>query len=95
MAIESELVLGKKVGSYMLMNFLVFDSPKLQEQLGQLRTKEVAVATKSSFDTDPYIVVSSLYKRLASTLDEVINHYVFIKITDKKAMPCYQIQYKA
>ena len=84
-AIESELVLGNQVGSYMLMNLLVFDAPKLQEQLGQLRGKGAAVATKGSFDPDSYIAVSSLYKGLASKLDEVINHYAFIESTDKKS----------
>jgi len=78
-AIESELVLGNHVDSYMLVNLLVFDAPKLQEQLGQLRGKGSAVATKGSFDPDSYIAISSLYKGLEGRLDELLRHYAFIE----------------
>lgn len=84
-AIESELVLGNHVDNYMLMNLLVFDAPKLQEQLGQLRGKGSAVATKGSFDPDSYIAVSTLYKGLEGKVDEVIKHYAFIENSNENS----------
>ena len=77
-AIESKLVLGNNIDTHMLMNLLVFDVPRLQELLGQLRGRGAGVATKGSFDPDSFISVSGLYSQIDSSLTDVLKHYGFI-----------------
>ena len=47
--------------TYLLMQLTSFDIPALQELLGQLRGKGAGVATKGSFDSSSFILVSNLY----------------------------------
>ncbi len=60
-ATESGLILDPHMDTYLLMQLTSFEIPALQELLGQLRGKGAGVATKGSFDSSSFILVSNLY----------------------------------
>jgi methyl-accepting chemotaxis protein len=52
-----------------MMNLTVFGMPKLQENLGQLRGIGAGVATKGSFDTNSFVMASTLNSKIKNDLD--------------------------
>ena len=78
-AAESGLVLDSNIDTYMLMQLVVYDLPKLQETLGQLRGRGAGVATKGQFDPDSFIAVSTLYSALDLAQRDMNKHFQFFK----------------
>jgi methyl-accepting chemotaxis protein len=68
-AIQSELSLDLNLSTYEMMNLTVFGMPKLQENLGQLRGIGAGVATKGSFDTNSFVMASTLHSKIKNDLD--------------------------
>jgi len=74
-SIESALILDSHMDTYLLMQLTVFDIPKLQEQLGQLRGKGAGVATKGEFDPSSFVFVSTLYDAIDMSTQKVLNQF--------------------
>jgi methyl-accepting chemotaxis protein len=68
-AIQSGLSLDLNLSTYEMMNLTVFGMPKLQENLGQLRGIGAGVATKGNFDTNSFVMASTLNSRIKNDLD--------------------------
>jgi methyl-accepting chemotaxis protein len=68
-AIQSGLSLDLNLSTYEMMNLTVFGMPKLQENLGQLRGIGAGVATKGSFDTNSFVMASTLNSKIKYDLD--------------------------
>ncbi len=78
-SIESALILDSHMDTYLLMQLTVFDIPKIQEQLGQLRGKGAAVATKGEFDPSSFVFVSTLYDAIDTGTQKVVNQFKEIR----------------
>jgi methyl-accepting chemotaxis protein len=74
-SIESALILDSHMDTYLFVQLTVFNIPKIQEALGQLRGKGAGVATKGEFDPSSFVFVSTLYDSIEIGMQKVVNQF--------------------
>lgn len=74
-ATESGLVLDSYLDSYTLMELVVFTLPRLDEHIGQLIGRGVAVSARGEFTPDSYVGMTTIYDTLALAQEELSHEY--------------------
>jgi len=86
-ATQAGLNLDLDLASYQLMNITVFEIPKLQESLGQLRGIGAGVATKGGFDSNSYVAANTLYDSIQKNISIINQEFFMLDELSKDFVP--------
>jgi methyl-accepting chemotaxis protein len=78
-ATQSGLTRDLNLATHKLMEITVFSISQLQEQLGQLRGIGAGVATKGSFDSQSFILASTLFNDVENTIATIEYEFSILK----------------
>ncbi len=86
-ATQAGLNLDLNLASYELMKITVFEIPKLQESLGQLRGIGAGVATKGSFDSNSFVSANTLYSSIQNNLEIIRQEFSMLRELSNEFVP--------
>ncbi|CCK77369.1 Methyl-accepting chemotaxis protein [Oleispira antarctica RB-8] len=78
-ATQSGLTLDLNIATHKLMEITVFSISQLQEQLGQLRGIGAGAATKGTFNSQSFILASTLANEVTNTAAEIEYEFSILK----------------